>query len=48
MKWGLALLWKEKVTIATQTYSLNHINVKIMCSLQLEWRLAEVYSHPEE
>ena len=29
---GLALLWKDDVTINTQTYYLNHIDAKIMVS----------------
>ena len=43
---GLALLWKDDITINTQTYSLNHIDVKIMTPLQVEWRLNGVYGHP--
>ena len=45
---GLALLWKDEVTVATQTCSLNHIDVKSTCSLQVEWRLIGVYGHPKE
>ncbi|KAK9995825.1 hypothetical protein SO802_020511 [Lithocarpus litseifolius] len=45
---GLALLWKDDITVDTQTYSLNHIDVKIMDSLKVEWCLTEVYGHPED
>ena len=42
---GLALLWKDDVTINTQTYYLNHIDAKIMVSPQVEGHLTGVYGH---
>ena len=45
---GLALLWKDDIMVDTQTYSLNHIDAKILVSPQVEWRLTGVYGHPEE
>ncbi|KAL0427154.1 UNVERIFIED_CONTAM: hypothetical protein Slati_2890200 [Sesamum latifolium] len=45
---GLALLWPKAVSVALQTYSLNHIDV----SVQLEdsgdcWRFTGVYGEPD-
>ena len=34
--------------VDTQTYSLNHIDAKILVSPQVEWCLTGVYGHPEE
>ena len=42
---GLALLWKDDVTVNAQTYSLNHIDAKIMVSPQVEGHLTGVYGH---
>ena len=45
---GLALLWKEEdVTIITQTYSPNHIDVRVHTNDSM-WRLTRIYRHPEE
>ena len=45
---GLALLWKaDEVTIDTQTYSPNHIDVKVHTYDSL-WRLTGIYEHLEE
>ena len=47
-KGGLALLWKEEdVTIETQTYSPNHIDVRVHTNDSM-WRLTRIYRHPEE
>ena len=45
---GLALLWKEEdMTIETQTYSPNHIDVRVHTNDSM-WRLTRIYRHPEE
>ena len=45
---GLALLWKEEdVTIKTQTYSPNHIDVRVHTNGSM-WRLIGIYRHLEE
>ena len=47
MEW-LALLWKvDEVTIDTQTYSPNHIDVRVHTYDSL-WRLTRIYEHLEE
>ena len=45
---GLALLWKEDVTVDTQTYSPNHIDVNVHTPTSPIWRLIGIYGHPEE
>ena len=45
---GLAMLWTDDVMVNIQTYSLNHIDVKVMPPFLVEWRLIEVYGHLEE
>ena len=45
---GLALFWKNGITVDTQTYSFNHIDVKIMNSLQAKWHFTGVYGHPKD
>ena len=45
---GLALLWKEEdVTIKTQNYSPNHIDVRVHTNGSM-WRLTGIYRHLEE
>ena len=45
---GLALLWREDVTMDTQTYSPNHIDMHVHAQTSHVWRLTGVYGHPEE
>ncbi|KAK9995717.1 hypothetical protein SO802_020403 [Lithocarpus litseifolius] len=45
---GLALLWREGVTVDTQTYSPNHIDVAVHTQSSPIWRLTGIYGHPEE
>ncbi|XP_075665387.1 uncharacterized protein LOC142635056 [Castanea sativa] len=47
-RWGLALLWKADVVVDTQTYSPNHIDVRVHTKAALEWRLTGIYGHPED
>ncbi|KAF7825238.1 ribonuclease H [Senna tora] len=46
---GLALLWKQEVTIDLQSFSLNHIDVHIKDdSRDLTWRFTGFYGFPDE
>ena len=45
---GLAMLWKEKVDLHIQTYSLNHIDTHIMNDLNSPWRIIGFYRRLEE
>ena len=45
---GLALLWRADVTVDTQTYSPNHIDVSVHAQTSPIWRLIGLYGHPEE
>ena len=45
---GIALLWKDTITVDPQTFSLHHIDVHVTVSIQEPWRLTGVYNHPEE
>ena len=45
---GLAMLWKAHVYLHIQTYSLNHINARIMIDTASLWRLIGFYGRPEE
>ena len=45
---GLAQLWRVDVTVDTQTYSPNHIDVSMHAQTSLVWRLIGLYGHPEE
>ena len=46
---GLALLWKvDDVTVDTQTYLPNHIDVRVHTHASPLWRLTGIYGHPEE
>lgn len=45
---GVALLWKDTITVDPQTFSLYHIDVHVNVSHQEPWRLTRVYGHPEE
>lgn len=36
---GLAMLWKDEITLDFQTYSLNHIDACIMINPNSPWRL---------
>ncbi|XP_075663020.1 uncharacterized protein LOC142632520 [Castanea sativa] len=45
---GLALLWKEEVTVDTQTYSPNHIDVIVHTQTSPTWRLTGIYGHSVE
>jgi len=45
---GLALLWRADVTVDTQTYSPNHIDVSVHPQTSPVWRLTWLYGHPKE
>ena len=45
---GLAMLWKEEVSLDIQTYSSNHIDAHIMTDPNSPWRLTGFYGRPEE
>ena len=45
---GLALLWRADVTVDTQTYSPNHIDVSVHSQTSPVWRLTGLYGHPKE
>ena len=45
---GLAMLWKNEVNLDIQTYSLNHIDARIMTDPQAPWRITGFYGKPEE
>ena len=45
---GLAMLWKEEVSLDIQTYSSNHIVAHIMTDPNSLWRLTGFYGRPEE
>ena len=45
---GLAMLWKDDVDLHVQTYSLNHIDARIMTDPSSPWRLTGFYGRPEE
>ena len=45
---GLAMLWKKEVSLDIQTYSLNHIDARIMTDLNSPWRLTGFYGRLEE
>ena len=45
---GITLLWRADVIVDTQTYSPNHIDVKVQTQASPLWRLIGIYSHPEE
>ena len=45
---GLALLWRAEVTVDTQTYSPNHINVHVHAQTSQLWKLTGLYGHPGE
>ena len=47
-KGGLALLWKVKVVVNTQTYSPNHIDAIIRIQGTPPWRLTGIYRHSEK
>ena len=44
----IALLWKDSITVDSQTFSLNHIDVYISAYMQEQWRLTGVYGHLED
>ena len=39
---GLAILWKAHVDIHVQTYSLNHIDARIMTDTSSPWRVTSL------
>ena len=45
---GLAMLWKEEITLHIQTYSQNHIDNYIMIDPNNPWRFTSFYGRPEE
>lgn len=45
---GLAMLWKDEVNLDVQTYSLNHMNARIMNNPNSPWRLMGFYGRSEE
>ena len=45
---GLAMLWKDDVDLHVQTYSLNHIDARIMTDPSSPWRLTGFYGRPED
>ena len=46
---GLALLWKaDDVTVDTETYLPNHIDVRVHTHASPLWRLTGIYGHLEE
>ena len=45
---GLAMLWKEEVSLGIQTYSSNHIDAHIMTDPNSPWRLTGFYGRPGE
>uniref|UniRef100_A0A7N2L6U1 Endonuclease/exonuclease/phosphatase domain-containing protein n=1 Tax=Quercus lobata TaxID=97700 RepID=A0A7N2L6U1_QUELO len=45
---GIAMLWKADVDLHVQTYSLNHIDARIMIDPFSPWRLTGFYGRPEE
>ena len=45
---GLAMLWKIYVDLHVQTYSLNHIDARIMTDPSSPWRLTGFYGRPKE
>ncbi|XP_021742854.1 uncharacterized protein LOC110708934 [Chenopodium quinoa] len=47
-RWGLALLWKNELTVAVKSFSLNHIDVGVGSQGNDEWRFTSVYGHPED
>ena len=45
---GITLLWRADVIVDTQTYSPNHIDVRVHTQASPLWRLTGIYGHPEE
>ena len=45
---GITLLWRADVIVDTQTYSTNHIDVRVHTQASPLWRLTGIYGHPEE
>ena len=45
---GLALLWKSKVVVDTQTYSPHHIDAQVLGQPGHPWRLTGIYGYSEE
>ena len=45
---GLAMFWKEEVSLHIQTFSLNHIDAHIMIDPNSPWRLISFYGRPED
>ena len=45
---GLAMFWKEEVSLHIQTFSLNHIDAHIMTDPNSPWRLTGFYVRPED
>ena len=46
---GLTLFWKsDDVTVETQTYLPNHIDVRVHTHASPLWRLIGIYGHSEE
>ena len=45
---GLAMHWKNGVNLDIQTYSLNHIDARIMTNPHAPWRIIGFYGKLEE
>ena len=44
---GLAMMWKAGVDLHVQTFSLNHIDARIMNNSPTPWRITGFYGRPE-
>ncbi|XVE83785.1 hypothetical protein DITRI_Ditri16bG0114600 [Diplodiscus trichospermus] len=44
---GLAMLWKEQVDLRITSFSKNHIDVEIVDTNDLKWRLTGFYEEPD-
>ena len=44
---GLAMMWKARVDLHVQTFSLNQIDARIMNNSPTPWRLTGFYGRPK-
>ena len=44
---GLAMMWKAGVDLHVQTFSLNHIDARIMNNSPTPWRITGFYGRPK-
>ena len=44
---GLALLWREEVTVDIKSFSKHHVDVVVHSENGSYWRCTGVYGHPE-